>query len=135
MATATVAAGVLAFLGAVIGALFSPYVARHLANRPKRLVSQVEPQKMSFWIGGHTDVSYVVAQDRATVSDDLSVIHAAAVANWGAALVSYADMVEWLASGACGSDGKPTIDRVSTANPDGAATQPVGQVFTAHPKR
>ena len=53
-------------------------------------------------------------------------------ARWGKRIVSYDDIRDWLEAGACGSDGKPTMDRKSARNPDGTPTGLIGFLFAVH---
>ena len=124
--------GLLAFLGAVVGAPLGVYLTKYLATRPRRVVSSGEADS-HFASGSNSQANYVVAEKFPL--EYFRPIHEGAQAKWGEHIVEYEEIEHWLRDGARGPSGKPTINKRSSRNPHATADALIGHVFRRHSSR
>ena len=128
--SAALISGALAFTGAILGAVFGPYVSTYLATRPTSVISLLQGEALDIATGWNREDSFIVANG--PVVRYFLWIREAAMTRWGQSIVSYTEITEWLEEGARGPNGKPTIDRASSSEPHATVTRLIGHVFLIH---
>lgn len=116
-----------AFFGAILGAICGSCLLNNFATRPARVMSLYKGKELDC-VSGFNDQSSYIVTGTPTVGY-FRKIQEAAVTHWEKSVISYSEILGWLAAGARGPDGKRTIDKKSSKNPEGTASRLVGHVF------